>query len=438
MSDLTALGWDDTRAEQFEPHADAGLTPGRVAVQHRGAYDVLTELGELRVDVAGRLYDGSTPADLPAVGDWVAVAARPDEQGGTIQAVLPRNTKFSRKTAWQAAEEQVLAANVDVVLIVTSINEDLNLRRLERYLTLAWESGARPCSSSPRPTSRTTSTPRSRRSSRSPSAFPSLRISNVPAPASTCSARTSRPGVTAALLGSSGVGKSTLVNTLARRGAARDARDSRRRQGAPHDDPPGARPASRWRPRDRHARDAGDPALGRRRGPRGGVRGRHRAVRTVPLLRLRRTSRSPGAPSRRRSRTGRCRRSAGRATSSCSGSSRTSSGASTSGPRRRSASGGRRSRCSPAKPGGRRAGARRTPSRGRTIAPWPPSARSWRGTSSGSRPRRPSWTPRAGCTSAASARSSSSTASASSGSSPSGTCSAPSRPTVSRGRCRSR
>ena len=72
------------------------------------------------------------------------MARVPDESAGTIQAVLPRRTKFSRKTAWQATEEQVLAANIDVVFLVTSMNEDLSLRRLERYLTLAWESGARP------------------------------------------------------------------------------------------------------------------------------------------------------------------------------------------------------------------------------------------------------------------------------------------------------
>ena len=68
----------------------------------------------------------------------------PDEESGTIHAVLPRHTKFSRKTAWQATEEQVLAANIDVVFLVTSMNEDLNLRRLERYIILAWESGAPP------------------------------------------------------------------------------------------------------------------------------------------------------------------------------------------------------------------------------------------------------------------------------------------------------
>jgi ribosome biogenesis GTPase len=214
VSDLTALGWDDTRAEQFEPHADAGLTPGRVAVQHRGAYDVLTELGELRVDVAGRLYDGSTPSDLPAVGDWVAVAARPDEQGGTIQAVLPRNTKFSRKTAWQAAEEQVLAANVDVVLIVTSINEDMNLRRLERYLTLAWESGAKPVFVLTKADLADDVDAVVKEVESIAFGVPVVAISNVSGAGLDVLRSHLGPGVTAALLGSSGVGKSTLVNTL--------------------------------------------------------------------------------------------------------------------------------------------------------------------------------------------------------------------------------
>ena len=109
MPTLTDLGWDDNRAEEFAPHAASAFVPGRVAVPHRGAYDVLTETGELRCDVAGRLYDeADSPAVLPAVGDWVVVAPRPDESAGTIQAVLERRTKFSRKTAWQATEEQGL------------------------------------------------------------------------------------------------------------------------------------------------------------------------------------------------------------------------------------------------------------------------------------------------------------------------------------------
>ena len=215
MNDLTALGWDDALAEEFEPHRRAGLIPGRVSIQHRGAYDVLTTEGELRCDVAGRLYDeAASPADLPAVGDWVAVAARPEEAAGTVQAVLPRRTKFSRKTAWQASEEQVLAANVDVALIVTSLNEDMNLRRLERYLTLAWESGATPvlvltkadlADDVPAVVAEVESV-----------AFgvPVHAISSVTGEGLDELRAHLRQGVTAALLGSSGVGKSTLVNTL--------------------------------------------------------------------------------------------------------------------------------------------------------------------------------------------------------------------------------
>ena len=107
---------------------------------------MLTELGELRCEVPRRLvHEAATTADLPVVGDWVVVAPGAEPSAvGTITAVLPRFTKFSRKTAWQAAEEQVLAANIDVAFLVASMNEDLSLRRLERYLILAWESGARP------------------------------------------------------------------------------------------------------------------------------------------------------------------------------------------------------------------------------------------------------------------------------------------------------
>jgi ribosome biogenesis GTPase len=215
VPDLTALGWDDTLAEQFEPFARDGLVAGRVAVQHRGAYDVLTELGELRCDVAGRLYEESrSPADLPAVGDWVAVAARAEEDAGTIHALLPRRTRFSRKTAWQAAEEQVLAANVDVVFIVTSLNEDLNLRRLERYLILARESGAEPVVLLTKSDLAADAEP-ALEAVRSVAADVAVHaLSSLTGDGLDAVRAYLRPGVTAALLGSSGVGKSTLVNTL--------------------------------------------------------------------------------------------------------------------------------------------------------------------------------------------------------------------------------
>jgi ribosome biogenesis GTPase / thiamine phosphate phosphatase len=216
VPDLSTLGWDESLAEQFEADAANGLIAGRVAVQHRGAYDVLTELGELRCDVAGRLYEESgSAADLPAVGDWVAIAPRAEEDAGTIQAVLPRRTKFSRKTAWQASEEQVLAANVDVVFIVSSLNEELNLRRLERYLILARESGAQPVVLLTKSDLAHDDPVGARASVVSVAAdIPVHTLSSVTGEGIDTVRSYLRPGVTAALLGSSGVGKSTLVNRL--------------------------------------------------------------------------------------------------------------------------------------------------------------------------------------------------------------------------------
>jgi len=212
---LADLGWTDGHTLDFEPHAAAGLAPGRVSEQHRGAYVVLTGDAEIRAEPAGRLsYEATGFGDLPAVGDWVAVALRPAEGAGTIQAVLPRRTSFSRKVAWSATEEQVVAANVDTVFLLSSLNEDLNLRRLERYLTLAWESGAKPVIVLTK-------------TDLCPSV--ELRVLEVEAisfgvPVHAISSLTGdgldvvrsyvEPGKTIALLGSSGVGKSTLVNTL--------------------------------------------------------------------------------------------------------------------------------------------------------------------------------------------------------------------------------
>ena len=190
--------------------------PARVAVQHRGQYEVLAEAGELKADVAGRLlHEAPSDAALPVVGDWVALAPRPDEGAGTIHAVLPRRTRISRKTPWLAAKEQVLAANVDTVLLTTSLNEDLNLRRLERYLATAWDSGADPvivltkADLHPDPGAATAEV--------ESIAFgvPVLVVSVRTGEGLDDVAAIASPGRTLVLLGSSGVGKSTLVNTLA-------------------------------------------------------------------------------------------------------------------------------------------------------------------------------------------------------------------------------
>jgi ribosome biogenesis GTPase len=142
---IASLGWGHALADTFQPHADAGLRPGRVAIQHRGAYVLLTDEGEVWAAVRGRLrHAAGSTSELPAVGDWVAYD-RPDgaERAG-IHAVMPRRSAFKRKQAGFETAEQVVAANVDVLFLVTSLNQDLNVRRIERYMTLAWESGADP------------------------------------------------------------------------------------------------------------------------------------------------------------------------------------------------------------------------------------------------------------------------------------------------------
>jgi ribosome biogenesis GTPase / thiamine phosphate phosphatase len=218
---LQALGWNTALEAAFEPHNQAALVPGRVAVQHRGAWVVLTELGELWCDVAGRLVRDAEPGALPAVGDWVAVAPRPEEGRATIHAVLPRRTKFSRKAATGTSnrtEEQVVAANVDTVFLVAGLGRDLNVRRLERYLATAWESGAEPV---------IVLTKSDLHPDEAPGAVADVEAIAFGVPVHAVSGITGEgvealepylgPGRTVALLGSSGVGKSTLVNRLAGR-----------------------------------------------------------------------------------------------------------------------------------------------------------------------------------------------------------------------------
>jgi ribosome biogenesis GTPase len=134
---LTRFGWTPEREIEFEPHREEGLVPARVAVEHRSAYVVYTAAGDVRAELAGRLRHDDV---WPTVGDWVGV-----REPGTIAAVLPRRTAFSRKEPWLAAKEQVLAANADTVLVTMAMTPtDFKPRRLERYLATAWDSGAAP------------------------------------------------------------------------------------------------------------------------------------------------------------------------------------------------------------------------------------------------------------------------------------------------------
>lgn len=139
------LGWNDYLNNEFVIFEEQGFTVGRVMLEHKRIYRVETENGEYLAEVSGKYrFEAESREDYPAVGDWVVLSERPSERKATIQALLPRFSKFSRKAAGLTTEEQIVAANVDTVFLVQSLNYDFNARRLERYLIMAWESGATP------------------------------------------------------------------------------------------------------------------------------------------------------------------------------------------------------------------------------------------------------------------------------------------------------
>lgn len=139
------LGWNDELEAPFEPYRQRGFFAARVAAQYKGAFVLYWDGPDLWAELPGRmLHRAGGALDLPAVGDWVVFEPLPPPSRSMIQALLPRRSAFVRKVAGQTTREQVVAANVDVVFLVNALNEDLNPRRIERYLTLAWESGANP------------------------------------------------------------------------------------------------------------------------------------------------------------------------------------------------------------------------------------------------------------------------------------------------------
>lgn len=217
------LGWNSFFAQHFEQFGKQDLIPARVAREQKGSYLIFCEPGELTAEISGKMrHQAATKAELPTVGDWVVINARPKEGTATINALLPRQTGFSRKAVLAGGmkdsggrtEEQILAANIDTVFLVNGLDRDYNLRRIERYLAIAWDSGASPV----------IVLNKSDLCDDLESRVEEVKSSALGVPVCPMSAAENQgldvlneyliAGRTAVFLGSSGVGKSTIINGL--------------------------------------------------------------------------------------------------------------------------------------------------------------------------------------------------------------------------------
>jgi ribosome biogenesis GTPase / thiamine phosphate phosphatase len=213
---LEDLGWNPFFESHFGGLDQPGLTPARVVEEFKGLYRVRSAQAEYLAETAGRLqHQAAGREDFPAVGDWVAIIARPEEGRARIEHVLPRRTKLVRKVAGREMSEQIVATNLDIVFIVSALNREFNLRRIERYLTVVWDSGARPvvllnkadlcqdpaaCAADVETIA--LGTPVHLLSALGETGIEAVREHLA-------------RGITAAFVGSSGVGKSTIINRLA-------------------------------------------------------------------------------------------------------------------------------------------------------------------------------------------------------------------------------
>ncbi len=256
---LEAWGWDDRWAAEFAPFAGGELWPARVIAQHRGAWVVVGEHGETIAFPTGRLRHSATVGGLPTVGDWVACVSSAGDGNAPagkvpagkvpagkvpagkvpagkatagnapagkdkIDALLPRRSVVQRRAAGSRAGVQVVAGNVDVLFVATSLNGDLNPKRLERYVVMARESGTDPVVLLTKAdlTADSVGGPNADVDAAGVAArleselrVPVVAISSRTGHGIDALARWFRPGKTLALVGSSGVGKSTLLNLMA-------------------------------------------------------------------------------------------------------------------------------------------------------------------------------------------------------------------------------
>lgn len=213
---LQRYGWNDYFEQQYQQSQLNKLTPGRVAQEIKNHYRLLTADGEISARAAGRMfYHSEGKGDLPTVGDWVLYKIDDGPEAlGRIAEVLPRKSIFYRKLPGRAVREQPVAANIDIVFLMTGLDQNFNLRRIERYLTLAWESGANPVILLNKVDICPQAVARQAAAEEVAAGVPVHVISALYGDGLDELDQYLQPGKTVAMLGSSGVGKSTLLNAL--------------------------------------------------------------------------------------------------------------------------------------------------------------------------------------------------------------------------------
>ena len=216
-SNLEALGWDAWFEEQAKAHCDPTSSVGRVAAVDRDQLLIVNEIGTFRAKLSGKfMYESASSSKLPCVGDWVCVDKSTADQFGIVHDVLARKTTLARKAPGDLVDYQMIAANVDTVFIVQSCHYDFNLKRLERYLVMVLDGGAMPCILLTKTdlVGREVLSAQLAQIRSAGIEAPVLMLSNITREGIDEFQRVLSPGKTYCFVGSSGVGKSTLVNGL--------------------------------------------------------------------------------------------------------------------------------------------------------------------------------------------------------------------------------
>jgi ribosome biogenesis GTPase / thiamine phosphate phosphatase len=216
LNSLKLVGWNKFFEEQFEKYKSTGFEAGRIIVEQKERYIVYTEHGEFQGEISGKmLYSAERSSDFPKVGDWVVISVFKEESKVIIHEIMERENKFSRQSPDKKTDEQVLAANIDVVFIVQSLDENFNIKRMERYISEVYEMKAEPVillnksDLSGNPQAKLDEVRK---------IFPEIKsfmISSLYNKGIELIKEIIYHGKTYLLVGSSGVGKSTIINCLA-------------------------------------------------------------------------------------------------------------------------------------------------------------------------------------------------------------------------------